>query len=172
MTPTAHPLIEVAYRAIAASLAGAPFTPPRLPPPWDASRGVFVTLRAPDGALRGCIGHLRPTRATLAEEVAVCAVSSAHEDPRFRPLSAAELDGLRIDISLLHPPEPATEQGLDPARYGVIVTAGHRRAVLLPGLDGIDTVAEQLAIVRRKGGIAAHEPVVLERFEVVRIEAG
>ena len=53
-------------------------------------------------------------------------------------------------------------------RYGVIVTSGMRRGLLLPDLDGVDTVSEQIAIARQKAGIRPGEKVSLQRFEVVR----
>ena len=161
-----HPLIAVAREALLAlphRLAPAP-----LPSPWDAPRGVFVTLRQA-GKLRGCIGHLAPTEATLAQEVAACAVRAATEDPRFPPVEPYEVDELDLEVSVLAPPEPTTLEGLDPRRYGVIVTSGHRRAVLLPDLDGVDTVAEQLRICRAKGGIPADAPLTLQRFTVDKI---
>lgn len=61
-----------------------------------------------------------------------------------------------------------SEDALDVKRYGVIVTNGSRRGLLLPNLDGVDTAAEQVAIAKRKAGILEHENVLLERFEVVR----
>lgn len=57
---------------------------------------------------------------------------------------------------------------LDVRRYGVIVTKGSKRGLLLPNLDGIDTVEEQIAVAKRKAGIGEAEAVTLERFEVVR----
>lgn len=57
---------------------------------------------------------------------------------------------------------------LDVRRYGVIVTKGRKRGLLLPNLEGIDTVEEQIAIAKRKAGIGEREDVELERFEVVR----
>jgi len=49
-------------------------------------------------------------------------------------------------VDVLTAPEPVKElKGLDPKRYGVIVTAGRRRGLLLPDLEGVDTVEEQVA---------------------------
>ncbi|MBR1697343.1 MAG: AMMECR1 domain-containing protein, partial [Anaerovibrio sp.] len=61
---------------------------------------------------------------------------------------------------------------LDVKRYGVIVSSedGHRRGLLLPDLDGVDTVEEQISIARRKGGISPEEKIKLQRFEVTRHE--
>jgi len=165
-SPAPHPLIDVARAALEAHPR--PYTPPELPPPLDAPRGVFVTLRK-GGELRGCIGHLGPTRRTLAEEVAVCAVLAGHDDHRFPAVTPDELAEICYEISILTPSVPTTFQELDARRYGVIVTSGRRRGVLLPDLDGVDTPAEQIRICRRKAGIPMEAPVRLERFEVVKI---
>ena len=163
---TEHPLITVAREALEAYPRS--YTPPELPEPYRAPRGVFVTLRK-HGQLRGCIGHLAPTQRTLAEEVAAVAVAAGHQDSRFPPVSRDELPELEYEVSLLTPPEPTTRDQLDPRRYGVIVSSGWRRGVLLPDLDGVDTVDEQIAICRRKAGIGPHEPITLERFQVVKV---
>jgi len=59
-------------------------------------------------------------------------------------------------------------EDLDPKRYGVIVECGWRRGLLLPDLEGVDTVEYQVEICRRKAGIGPDEPVQLYRFEVIR----
>jgi len=159
-----HPLITVARDAIEAQ---GPYAPPELPD-FREPRGVFVTLHK-HGKLRGCVGHLGPTQATLAREVAAVAPLAAYQDSRFPPVSPEEFGDLDLEISILTPPEPTTWDQLDPRRYGVIVTAGRLRGVLLPDLDGVDTVADQVAICRRKAGIADQAPVALERFEVVKV---
>ena len=132
--------------------------------------GAFVSLKK-DGHLRGCIGTIAPTHATLAEEIAANAVSAGCHDPRFSPVTADELPELVYDVDVLGELEPVADRAeLDPARYGVIVSAPDgRRGLLLPALDGVDTVDDQLRIAARKGGISlAEKDVRLERFEVVR----
>ena len=132
--------------------------------------GAFVSLKK-DGRLRGCIGTIAPTRASLAEEIVANAVSAGCHDRRFSPVRADELDELVYDVDVLGEPEPVDDRSqLDPARYGVIVsTPDGRRGLLLPALDGVDTVEEQLSIAAQKGGISLGEKDVrLERFEVVR----
>ena len=57
---------------------------------------------------------------------------------------------------------------LDVKRYGVVVTKGCKRGLLLPNLEGVDTVEEQIAIAKQKAGIGEYEEAGLERFEVVR----
>ncbi len=139
----------------------------------DERAGVFVSLHE-DGDLRGCIGTIGPTMACMADEIIRNGVAACSEDPRFPPVSDDELDFLEISVDVLAPAEPvASETGLDPARYGVIVTKGWRRGLLLPNLEGVDTVRVQVDIAKRKAGIGLDERGVrLERFEVVRHERG
>ena len=160
----------IARAAIASHLAGTRWEAPELDPPLRAPQGIFVTLWSPGHQLRGCIGHISPVGDTLAEEVAVCAVSAATQDPRFPPVQAAELDRLELEISVLHPPEPVNElSDLDPETYGVVVTAGGRRGVLLAGVDGVQDVAHQIDIARRKAGIGPTEAFTLQRFAMTKI---
>lgn len=163
-------LITVARDAIRAALEGRTYVPPELSPPWSVPQAVFVTLRTSDGELRGCIGRTEPSLRTLAEEVADCAVSAAVRDPRFVPVTLDELDRLELEISILEHPEPAHGRDeLDPRKYGVVVSCGRRRGVLLPDIEGVDTPEQQLAIAMRKGGIGPGEPHRIERFRVEKI---
>jgi AmmeMemoRadiSam system protein A len=130
--------------------------------------GVFVSIKK-DGELRGCIGTTAPSRGSIAEEILANSVSAAARDPRFEPIGESELDSLTYSVDVLAEPEPISgPEELDVKRYGVIVSAGGRRGLLLPDLDGVDTPEQQIDIARRKGGIAKHEPYSLERFEVIR----
>jgi AMMECR1 domain-containing protein len=97
------------------------------------------------------------------------AVSAGTRDPRFPSVRADELPKLVYSVDVLGPTEKiSSPEELDVKRYGVIVSCGGRRGLLLPNLEGVDTVAEQISIARQKGGISEHESVTLERFEVVR----
>lgn len=130
--------------------------------------GAFVSLHI-GGQLRGCIGTIAPTRANVAQEIVQNAVSAGTQDPRFPPVHPEELDELEYSVDVLGEPEPVNSlDQLNPKRYGVIVSCGTRRGLLLPALDGVDTVAQQVDIARQKGGIRAEEPYQIERFEVVR----
>jgi AmmeMemoRadiSam system protein A len=121
------------------------------------------------GLLRGCIGTISPTRDTLAAEVVGNAVEAATRDPRFPPVTADELDDLEIKVDVLHEAEPVSGlDDLDPKTYGVIVSCGSRRGLLLPDLEGVDTPEHQVSIAASKGGIALSEPFRLERFKVDR----
>lgn len=130
--------------------------------------GVFVSLKK-NGRLRGCIGTIGPVTGSVAEEILRNAVSAGCEDPRFDPVTANELDQLCYSVDVLGEAEPIVAlTDLDPARYGVIVTNGHRRGLLLPNLEGVDSVERQITIAKQKAGIGPEESCSLERFEVVR----
>ncbi len=129
--------------------------------------GAFVSLHVRD-SLRGCIGTTAPTTDSVAWEIVQNAISAGTRDPRFPPVRVEELDKLEYSVDVLGTPEPTTAAELDVKRYGVIVSCGARRGLLLPDLDGVDSVEEQIDIARRKGGIGPRERYELERFEVVR----
>lgn len=130
--------------------------------------GAFVSIHE-HGELRGCIGTIAPTRSSVAEEIIANAISASTRDPRFPAITADELPWLEISVDVLGEPEDieSTEQ-LDVKRYGVIVSAGHKRGLLLPDLDGVDTPEQQVDIAMRKGGIRRSENYKLQRFEVIR----
>lgn len=132
------------------------------------SAGAFVSLHA-HGQLRGCIGTTGPTRESVAWEIVQNAVSACANDPRFVPVGVGELDSLEYSVDVLGQPESISSVAeLDVKKYGVIVSCGGRRGLLLPDLEGVDTVEQQVSIARQKGGISAGEKYTLERFEVVR----
>ena len=144
-------------------------SPEDLPEALTGQRaGAFVSIHR-QGRLRGCIGTIAPTRSSLAEEIIHNAISAASRDPRFDPIRADELKWLEINVDVLGEPEAIVSAAeLDVKRYGVIVTKGHRRGLLLPDLEGVDTVRQQVEIAKQKAGIGPKEKVDLERFEVVR----
>ncbi|MBR2518923.1 MAG: AmmeMemoRadiSam system protein A [Selenomonadaceae bacterium] len=130
--------------------------------------GAFVSLHK-DGNLRGCIGTIMATRNNLAEEILQNAISACSQDPRFDPVTVDELDDIKYSVDVLGEPERIfSVKDLDVRRYGVIVENGGRRGLLLPDLEGVDTVEEQIAIAKRKGNIRPDEKVSLWRFEVIR----
>ena len=131
--------------------------------------GAFVSLHKLDGSLRGCIGTYVPTKENLAEEIRDNAIAAAVEDPRFLPVSTNELDDIKVSVDILSEPEEVSGiNQLDPKKYGIIVAKGYRRGLLLPDLEGIDTVQEQLKISRRKAGILDNEKITVYRFTVER----
>ena len=131
--------------------------------------GVFVSLKE-EGRLRGCIGTISPVQNSIAEEIIDNAVSAASRDPRFHAVQPEELDQLVYSVDVLGETEEiASEEELDVTRYGVVVSRGYKRGLLLPNLEGVDTVEDQIAIAKRKAGIPeSTQDVRLERFEVVR----
>jgi hypothetical protein len=146
--------------------------PPDEPKGLLATRaGVFVTLRTIEDQLRGCIGTIEPACANVALEIIQNAISAATRDPRFLPVTSAELDYLRYGVDVLEAPEPAGgPEDLEPSTYGVIVGTldGLRRGLLLPRIEGIDSVEEQWLAVHQKAGIKPGTPVLVERFTVTR----
>lgn len=143
--------------------------PENLPDELTSRRaGAFVSLHK-DGNLRGCIGTIMATQDTLAEEILQNAISACSKDPRFEPVTVDELDDIEYSVDVLGEPERIfSVKDLDVRRYGVIVENGNRRGLLLPDLEGVDTVEEQIAIAKRKANIRADEKVSLWRFEVIR----
>ena len=139
----------------------------------NTTAGAFVSLHE-HGDLRGCIGTISATCANVAQEILQNGISACLRDPRFDPVRPEELDFLEYSVDVLGEAEPIdSPEQLDPVRYGVIVTKGWRRGLLLPNLEGVDTVADQLSIAKRKAGISPRDnDVQLERFEVVRHTRG
>lgn len=134
----------------------------------NARAGAFISIHK-NGALRGCIGTIGPTTGCVAQEIIENAISAATRDPRFSPIEPDELKRLEINVDVLGEPE-GIDSGdeLDVKRYGVIVSSKGRRGLLLPDLDGVDTVEQQIDIARQKAGIGRFEKVKLQRFEVIR----
>jgi len=172
-SPGLRVLLDVAREAVRARLERRPAAfRARVDAAGPLARAapVFVTLRL-DGDLRGCMGELVPRFDDLVREVADRAVVAAFEDPRFPPLARDELERITFEVSILGPLEPVSDRAtLDPRRYGIeVFDRSGRRAVLLPGIEGIDTVDEQIRICRRKAGIRADAPISLHRFEVIKV---
>lgn len=136
---------------------------------YSRRAGVFVSLKE-EGRLRGCIGTITPVRRNVAEEIIENGISAAARDPRFHAVEPEELDRLEYSVDVLGETEEIdSPEELDVKRYDVVVSRGYRRGLLLPDLEGVDTVEEQIEIARRKAGIPEDaEDIRLERFEVVR----
>ncbi|MFZ5924024.1 MAG: AmmeMemoRadiSam system protein A [Bacillota bacterium] len=164
------PLVRLARSAVEAYVRhGRVVDPPdELPQEMQGRAGVFCSIKK-GGQLRGCIGTIQPTTASIAREIIRNAIAAATEDPRFMPVEPDELDDLVYSVDVLMPAERiASIEELDPKVYGVIVRKGARSGLLLPDLEGIDDSYEQVAIAKRKAGIAPEEDVELWRFEVKR----
>ena len=136
---------------------------------YDGRGGVFVSLKE-EGRLGGCIGTIPRVGGCRGEEILKNAVGAAARVPRFPPVRPEELERLVYSVDVLSEAEEiSSEKELDVKRYGVIVSKGYKRGLLLPNLEGVDTVRQQIDIAKRKAGISEEdEDIRLERFEVVR----
>ena len=166
-----HPLVQLAKDAVELYVREGKIREVRedeFPPEFRERAGVFICLKI-DGMLRGCIGTFQPVEPDIAHETVRNAISAATCDPRFTCVRAEELDVIEYTVDVLTPPEPVKERSeLDPRRYGVIVQAGARRGLLLPDLEGVDTVDFQISIAMQTAGIPPGAPVKLLKFEVKR----
>jgi AmmeMemoRadiSam system protein A len=166
-----HDFVALAHKAIRTYLEKeqALSAPVPLPENMIEAAAVFVSLYTADSRLRGCRGTITPTEPNLADAIIRSAIAAAVDDPRFPPLTAAELPGLKIKIDVLSQLEPVRDAAsLDEKTYGVMIQGGNRRAVLLPDITAVDSVSQQLELVRRKAGLSPDEPADLYRFTVTR----
>src|SRR5688572_1856540 len=140
----------------------------------SARAPCFVSLKTLDGELRGCIGTIEPAKVTLAQEIIANAISAAINDPRFDPVSEAELPNLRYSVDVLLPAEETVFEELDPAVFGVIVEDenGSHRGLLLPDIPGVDSAEQQVEIAASKAGIPRGTPVKLWRLKAARFREG
>ena len=142
--------------------------PPELSPELSERAGVFVSLKKM-GDLRGCIGTFEPTAENVAQEVIRNAIAAATQDPRFHAVEEDELAEMEYSVDVLSRPEKITgREDLDPKKYGIIVVQGMKRGLLLPDLEGVDSVEEQLRITKMKAGIWTDENLEIFRFTVAR----
>jgi len=165
-----HPLVELAKNSIETYVREGriiKLTEPLLSELYEKA-GVFVSLKK-HGELRGCIGTYLPSCESIGAEIIINAISAATKDPRFHPVEEDELEELTYSVDVLSCPEKVNDIAeLNPRKYGIIVVSGQRRGLLLPDLEGVDTVEEQLRITKMKAGILPHEEVEIYRFEVKR----
>lgn len=164
------PHVRLALDAITAYVAHREviLPPDEIPVELCNPAGAFVCIKK-FGELRGCIGTIEPVQPTLAHEIIRNAISAATNDPRFLPVEPEELGILACSVDVLQCPESVDDFcQLDPRKYGVIVQCEFSRGLLLPDLEGVDTVEDQVNIACRKAGIKPGMPVKLYRFEVKR----
>jgi AmmeMemoRadiSam system protein A/AmmeMemoRadiSam system protein B len=133
----------------------------------NSKGGVFVSLKK-HGNLRGCIGTILPTTNSIAEEIIQNAVSAGLNDPRFNEVEEKELLDIIFSVDVLTEPKPCSKDELNPKIYGVIVTNKGRKGLLLPDLEGVNTVEEQLSIALEKAGIGPFEEYTIQKFKVIR----
>ncbi len=117
--------------------------------------GVFITIKK-ESKLRGCIGTYLPTKKNIAEEIIDNTISVVSKDYRFGKVEEEELNLLSYEVSILEKPKLVEKiETLDPKKYGIIVEENNSKksGLLLPDIDGINTVKEQLIIACKKAGI-------------------
>lgn len=166
----ADPYVKLAYAALDAYVKNGTTLSSEgvLPEISSQKAGAFVSIHE-FGQLRGCIGTTAPTQDDLAKEIIMNAISAASEDPRFDAIEARELPYLEVSVDVLSPYEEIKDlTELNPKKYGVIVENNGRRGLLLPDLPGVETEDDQIAIAKKKAGIAPDESVKIYRFTVVR----
>jgi uncharacterized protein len=143
--------------------------PPEL---YNEKRACFVSLHKLNGDLRGCIGTIEPKEENIVLEISCNAISAAMRDSRFAPLRYKEMEHIELSVDVLSKPEIISNLNeLDPDIYGVIVSdGGFKRAVLLPGLEGIGTIEKQLHVVKRKADLSdiPNEHLTIHRFTSTR----
>lgn len=132
--------------------------------------GTFVSIKTKDDELRGCIGTVAATKESIIDEIMNNAVSSAFHDPRFNPVKEDELPNLKYCVDIMHEPEKVTDfRQLDPKNYGIIISSQTgRKALLLPDLEGLDTIEKQVTACMRKAGIQINDTVTIQRFKAER----
>lgn len=140
--------------------------------------GVFVSIHKKSqstsnesGELRGCIGTFLPTRENIAQEIIHNAISAAFHDPRFYPIQENELDNLEISVDVLSKPGPIDSiEELDAKKYGIIVKSHDgRTGLLLPDIEGVNSVDEQILIACQKANINLNkDKIQIYRFTVER----
>ncbi len=166
-----HPLVQLAKETVELYVREGKIREIReqeLTPQLRERAGVFICLKI-NGILRGCIGSFQPQEATIAHETVRNAISAATCDPRFACVRPEELGTIQYTVDLLTAPEPVRDKrDLDPQRYGLIVQSGSKRGLLLPDLEGVDSVDSQIGIAMQKAGIPEGSPLVMYRFEVKR----
>ncbi len=138
---------------------------------FERRAGAFVTLHKVDGSLRGCIGTYLPTQPNLALEIRENAIAAATRDPRFEPVRPEEFDEIEVSVDILSEPEETRSTNeLDPKKYGIIVVSGPKRGLLLPDIEGVDSVEEQIRIASLKAGIfyPYEKPEAIFKFTVER----
>lgn len=166
-----HPYVELAKKVVEeyAKHKSLPSSPQSIPKEMQKKAGVFVSIKK-QGNLRGCIGTFSPATNNLYEEIVRNAISAANQDPRFPPIIEEELGDLDYSVDVLSEPEVVKDiKELDHTKYGIIVTKGFRRGLLLPDIEGVNSVDEQLRIAKLKAGIDPFdEDVIIYKFTVDR----
>ena len=151
-------LLPIARASIANALGRDAEAPENAP--WLREPGAtFVTLKQGE-QLRGCVGSLKAHR-PLLEDVKANAQAAAFRDPRFAPLTAAEFERTRVEVSLLSPLEPMRFESerdalskLRPGVDGIVFEYGYHQSTFLPQVwEDLPDPAEFMAHLKHKAGL-------------------
>lgn len=137
--------------------------------------GAFVSIYKKENnqkKLRGCIGTFLPTQKNLAQEIIKNAIAAATQDWRFLPIKKEELKNLIYSVDILEKPEKVKNiDELDPQKYGIIVISQDGRSgLLLPNLEGINSIQDQILIALQKAGISPTEEFSIFKFKTHRYQ--
>lgn len=167
-----NPLVQLAYDAIKQHLtANVRIAPPRqYYKILEGKSACFVTLKK-KGELRGCKGTVEHKEVTLGQEIITNAISAATEDSRFPPVTLSEIDSLTISVDVLDRLRECSRESLDPQEFGIVLEQGEKRGVMLPRLEGIDTVEKQFEAAAKKSGIDLSQDYRIFRFRTERYTA-
>lgn len=174
------PLVSLAQKAVETFIKEKEIisAPPDFPKKFlERKSGVFVSIHnKKENCLRGCIGTFLPSQENIATEVIKNAISAATQDSRFLPIKKEELPFLSYTVYILNPPQLIKDLSeLNPKKYGIIVktvtAATPKTGLLLPDLEGIDTVEKQIFIACQKAGINLEkEKILIYKFSVEKYE--
>jgi len=131
-------------------------------------KGVFITINK-NNKLRGCMGTYYPTKETIEDEIINNAILAATSDNRFKKINIDELNKLTYSVTLINEPKIVNDKiELNPKKYGILVASNlGKTGILLPNLDGVDTIDKQLDIVLKKASINLNnEETKLHKFTV------
>lgn len=165
-----HAIVDLAVKSVQHYLRHREWLPcpADIPDELKKRAGVFVSIKNQKN-LRGCIGTITPVEDNLALEIIRNAIHAATEDPRFSPITSDEIPYLSFSVDVLTPMEKVKNPAdLDCKKYGLLLKSGHKQGVLLPDLEGVPTVEEQIRICRKKARMNTDEPVEMFRFQVIR----
>ena len=167
-----HPYVKLAIQAVRHFLLKGEILPcpDSLPNEMNRQLGTFVSIKKKiNGELRGCIGTVSPNQDNLAKEIIQNAVNAATRDPRFIPIVINELDQFLFSVDVLTPLEFIDKpEQLNPKQYGLSIKYGKHQGILLPNLEGIDSVQRQIYLCLKKGNIKKNVDYQMYRFEVER----
>jgi AmmeMemoRadiSam system protein A len=123
-------LLRLAHESILSALEAREIALDPPTPHFAEPRGAFTTLYLHD-RLRGCVGYVLPI-SSVYRAVADTARAAAFEDTRFYPVTLDEAAQLKIELSILSPPQPIAPEDIEIGRHGLLISMHGYRGLLLP----------------------------------------